>query len=278
MKERVTLTLDHNLLKQVDSRVDGYTIKNRSHAIELYLMQALGGHTPKKALILAGGKGTRLKPITHEIPKPLIPVHGKPLIQHTIELLKKYNIKEIIISVGYMKEKIKQALGDGHHLGVNITYVEEQTPLGTAGPLALAKPLLKETFVMSNADELKEIDLADMYRFHKESGSKATIALTTVADPGKYGVVRLNGNKIVEFVEKPKGAPPSNLINSGLYILEPEVIDYVPKGFAMVEKDVFPKIAKEGKLFGYSFSGQWYDTNTLESYEHALKSWKDIKP
>jgi len=277
MKERVTLTLDSDLLKQIDLRIDGHKIKNRSHAIELFLLQALGSNSPKKAIIIAGGKGTRLKPITHEIPKPMVPLHDKPIMEHTIDLLKKYGVRDIIISVGFKGEKIKEYFGNGRKFGVNITYVEEEIPLGTGGPLRLAKEFLTETFVMCNADELKNIDLFDMYMFHKECGGKATIALTTIEDPSTFGVAKLDGNKIVEFIEKPKrGTEPSKLINSGLYILEPEVIEYVPEGKSMIETDVFPKIAKEGKLFGYPFSGQWFDTGTLERYEQAIKEWRDI--
>ena len=113
---------------------------------------------------------------------------------------------------------------------------------------------------------------------HKENKALATIALTTVEDPSQYGVANLKGNRIQAFVEKPRREEaPSNLINAGFYILEPEVIDYIPEGFTMIEKDVFPKLAKEGKLFGYPFDGQWFDTGTMERYELALKKWKDLR-
>lgn len=277
MKERITLTLDKNLLQEIDRKIDGHHIKNRSHAVELFLMKALGTTHPKKAFILAGGKGTRLKPITHEIPKPLVPLHDKPILQHCIDLMKRHGITEIILAIGFKGDKIKEYFGNGKKFGVNITYVEEKEPLGTAGPLRLAKELLTETFVMCNADELKNIDLDDMYLFHKEKGGLGTIALTTVEDPYNYGVAKLEGNRIIEFIEKPqKGKEPSKLINSGLYILEPKVIEYVPNGFSMIEKDVFPKIAKEGRLFGYPFSGQWFDIGNMEKYEKAINEWKDI--
>ncbi len=278
MKERVTLTLDSDLLNEVDRRVDGFKIKNRSHAIELLLMQSLGNGVPKTAFILAGGRGVRLQPITHELPKPLLPLHDKPLLQHILELFRKHNIKNVIISVGYKGDKIKEAFGNGSKMGMSITYVEEDKPLGTAGPLRLAASMLTETFIACNADELKDIDLMDMYLSHKENRAHVTIALTTVDDPSAYGVARLQGNRILEFVEKPKKEKaPSNLINAGLYIMEPEVLSYIPEGFAMLEKDVFPKLASEGKLFGYPFSGQWFDTGTLERYEKAIKEWKDLK-
>lgn len=279
MKERVTLTLEGDILQQVDQQVDGFKIKNRSHAIELLLMKSLGKGNITHGLILAGGKGTRFKPLTHEIPKPMIPLHDKPLMEHTIDLFKKHGITNILISIGYKGEKIKEYFGSGKRFGVNIIYLEETKPLGTAGPLRLAKPYLTGTFVMCNADELKEIDLAEMYLFHKEHGAAATIALTTVPDPSQYGVAALQGPKILQFIEKPpKEQAPSNLINSGLYLLEPSVLHYLPDkdGEVSIEREVFPKAAADGKLFGYPFSGQWFDVGNLEKYEYAIEHWKDL--
>lgn len=232
----------------------------------------------KKAIILAGGQGTRLRPLTYEIPKALIPIHGKTITEHLFDLLKKYGIKDIILAVGYMREKIKNCYNNGTKFGINLSYVEEEEPLGTAGPLRLAKNMLKETFIVSNGDELKDINIPEMYNLHKKSKALATIALTAVDDPSAYGVAKLEGSKIIEFVEKPKKEEaPSNLINAGFYILEPEVISLIPEGFAMLEKDVFPKLAKEGKLYGYHFKGQWFDTGNFERYEKALKEWKGLK-
>lgn len=273
----MTLTIEQNILESVDKKVDGFKIKNRSHAVELLLMKAMDQSRPKIAFILAGGKGTRLRPITNEIPKPMVPLHDKPILQHALDLFKKYGITEIIMSIGYKGDKIKEYFGNGTRFGVNITYVEETEPLGTAGPLNLARQYLTDTFVMCNADELKNIDLSEMYLFHKENAAMATIALTTVADPLVYGVAKLTGSKILEFIEKPEaGKAPSNLINAGLYIVEPAVLDIIPKGASSIERDVFPTIASGGKLFGFPFSGQWFDTGTLERYEEAMKNWIDI--
>ncbi|MDD5086309.1 MAG: nucleotidyltransferase family protein [Candidatus Nanoarchaeia archaeon] len=277
MKERVTLTLDSDVIKRVDSTVDGFNVKNRSHAVELLVLKALGDNVPKKAVILAGGKGTRLRPITYEIPKALIPVHGKTLTEHLFDLFKNYEIKDVTMAVGHMKDKIRDYFNDGSKFGLRIKYIEENEPLGTAGPIKLGKKLFKESFIVSNGDELKDINIEEMYRFHKENNALATIALTTVDDPSKYGVARLSGSRILEFVEKPKKEKaPSNLISSGFYIIEPEVIELIPDGFAMFEKDVFPKLAEMGRLYGYPFSGQWFDTGNIIRYEKALKEWKDL--
>ncbi len=231
-----------------------------------------------KAIILAGGKGTRLRPLTYETPKALILVQGKTLTEHVIDVLKKLNIDEIILSVGYMADKIKAYFGDGSRFNLKISYAVEKEPLGTAGPLIL-HPKINETFVMVNGDNLFNLDFKGMLKFHKENKATATIALTKVEDVSKFGVARLEGDKIAEFIEKPKKEEaPSHYINSGYYILEAELFDIVKgKPFAMMEKDVFPKLAKEGRLFGFKDDGQWFDTGTHESYEKVNKEWKGAK-
>ena len=277
MKERITITLDRNLIEQIDKRIDGINIKNRSSEIENLLSEALGTNIPKKAVLLVGGKGTRLKPLTDKTPKALLPINGKPVTEHILDLLKKYGIRDIVLCVGHLKDKIKSHFEDGSRFGVNITYIEEDEPLGTAGPLRLAKEHLKESFIVSNGDELKNINIPRMFRLHKRKDALATLALTTVDDPTQYGVARLDGSRIVEFVEKPKkDETPSNLINAGFYILEPEVLGMIPNGFSMLEKDVFPKLAKMNRLRGFPFAGQWFDIGTVERYKMAEKQWKGI--
>lgn len=280
MKERVTITLNEKLINQLDKRIDGKEIKNRSQEIEKILEDSLGVSIPSKALILAGGKGMRLRPLTYKTPKSLIDVQGKTLIEWLFELFKKYGIRDVILSVGYLADKIKDYFTDGSKFGMNIEYVEEdpEKPLGTAGPLKLAEDMLTDSFIVSNGDELKCINIPRMFRLHKRKNALATIALTTVNDPSQYGVAKLDGSRILEFVEKPKKSEaPSNLINSGFYVIEPEVIEMIPKGkFCMLEKDIFPKLAKEGKLRGFPFSGQWFDTGNFERLERARKLWKGI--
>jgi len=278
MKERVTLTIEKEILERVDQTINHRDVKNRSHAVELLLTKAFGENKPSKAIILAGGKGTRMKPMTNFLPKPMLRIQDKPTLEHNIDLLKRHGIKDIIISVGYKGEKIKEYFGDGSQLGVNITYVEEKTPLGTGGPLNLVKGKINETFILMNGDELKDIDLEDMFMFHRKNKGLATIALTTVEDPSNYGVAVMNGHKIMTFIEKPsKKQAPSKLINAGLYILEPEVLKMVPEGFSMIENDIFPRLATNEKLLGYVFSGQWFDTGTPERFEKAEREWQGLK-
>ncbi|HHE36359.1 MAG TPA: hypothetical protein ENL16_00920 [Candidatus Woesearchaeota archaeon] len=278
MKERVTLTIEKEILERVDQTINHRDVKNRSHAVELLLTKAFGENKPSKAIILAGGKGTRMKPMTNFLPKPMLRIQDKPTLEHNIDLLKRHGIKDIIISVGYKGEKIKEYFGDGSQLGVNITYVEEKTPLGTGGPLNLVKGKINETFILMNGDELKDIDLEDMFMFHRKNKGLATIALTTVEDPSNYGVAVMNGHKIMTFIEKPsKKQASSKLINAGLYILEPEVLKMVPEGFSMIENDIFPRLATNEKLLGYVFSGQWFDTGTPERFEKAEREWQGLK-
>jgi len=277
MKERITITLDKELIYQIDKRVDGESIKNRSQQIEYLLTKSLGVDRPEKALILVGGKGTRLRPLTLKTPKCMLEISGKSVTEHLFDLLKKYGITEIILSVGYLKKKIMDYYGDGSKFGVNITYIEEDKPLGTAGPLKMARKQLKGSFIVTNGDELKSINIPRMHRLHKRKGALGTLALTTVTDPTQYGVARLSGSRILEFVEKPKAKDaPSNLINAGFYILEPKIIDMIPDGFSMLEQDVFPKLAREDKLRGFPFGGQWFDMGTPERLDLAKKKWKGV--
>lgn len=278
MKERVTLTIEKEILEKVDHSINGSDVKNRSHAVELLLTKAFGENKPSKAIILAGGKGTRMKPHTNFLPKTMLRIQDKPVLEHNIELLKRHGIKDIIISIGYRGGKIKEYFGDGSQLGVNISYIEEKTPLGTGGPLNLLKGKIDDTFLLMNGDELKEIDLEDMFVFHRKNKGIATIALTTVEDPSNYGVAVMNGNKVMTFIEKPsKQNAPSNLINAGLYILEPEVLRNIPEGFFLIENDVFPRLASNEKLLGYVFSGQWYDTGTPDRFSQAESEWNGLE-
>lgn len=274
-KERVTVTLDNDLLLSLDELIDGLKVRNRSHAVELLLRKALNQKKLRKAFILAGGKGTRLRPITYEIPKPMVPIKGRPILEHTIELLRKHEIRDLIISVGYLGEKIKEYFGNGSKFGVRITYVEEEVPRGTAGALRLAEPLLEETFLMILGDNLFNIDLEEMYSFHNKNNKKVTIALKSVNDPSPFGVAILKGNNIINFAEKPKN-PSSNLVNTGVYIIDPSIISLIPSGKSMIEQDLFPKLAERKELIGYFFEGQWFPTDNTERYEKAIKEWKGV--
>ncbi len=274
---KITITLREDLLKRVDEIIDGKQIRNRSHAIEYLLTQSL---IPKvrTAFILAGGKGMKMKPLTEELPKPLLPIQGKPILEHQVELLRNHDIRDIFVLVGYLGEKIKYHLGDGGKFGVKITYIEQnQKEIGTAYSLALAKPFLSgNPFLMSYGDVLADMNLKDFIDHHIASHSIATVALTSIKYPSFYGVAKLRGEKIVDFIEKPKEKEElSRVISAGIFCFEPKIFDYLSsKTELALEKDIFPQLAKEGKLDGYLFEGKWFDIGTPEIYARAIKEWK----
>lgn len=195
-------------------------------------------------------------------------------------MLGEYGIENIILSIGYMGNKVRDYFGDGSKFGVKITCVDEgESKLGTLGPLNLAKEKLKDDrFLMLNGDILTKINLNNFITAHMnnvKSGGIGTIALTPVSDPSRFGVAKLSKNKILDFVEKPKrGEEPSNLINAGIYVLEKDVFNYIHKPKGMIEVDVFPKLAKEGKLFGYVFQEPWFDIGTPEDFARAERDWE----
>ncbi len=272
--KRITITIKKGLLKRIDE-IGAIETKNRSQILENLIIDSLGLHKIKTAVIMAGGEGIRLRPITYELAKPLIPVKGKPMMEHTLDLLRKYDIRHVYISA----KQIMDYFGDGSRYGMKFEYLVEKKPLGTAGPIKMLKGKVREPFILVWCDILAEIDLFDYMNFHFLNNGVATIALTTVEDPSRFGAAVMKGSKILKFIEKPKfGEEPSNLINSGIVILNPEVFNYLPrKTHIMIEKDIYPKLAAAGRLIGYPFEGQWFDTGTYEAYEEVLKKWKGIK-
>lgn len=229
-----------------------------------------------KAVILAGGKGTRLYPVTYEIPKPLLPVKRKPIINYLVDLFLGQGIKEVVVLISQdFKEEFswwkKRYYGGQNH---KIQFIEEKRPLGTFGGLFYLKKWIGESpFFLTNGDELKKIDLKKMSEFHKQKQVIATLALVRVPNPQDYGVVVCEKGMASEFLEKPQN-PPSKYINSGLYLFSPEVLkEHTEPKFIMVETDIFPKLAKEKKLAGFKFNGKWMDTGTFERYSAAIKKW-----
>lgn len=276
-REKLTVTIKKDLFSKIDAIVDGKKIRNRSHATEFLIEAGLGINKISKAVILAGGEGTRLRPYTYEVAKPMLPIKGKPMVQHVIELLKSHGVTEIYLAIGYKGEQIEGYFGNGSRFGLNIKYIKEKKPLGTAGPLRLLRKYLDDSFYLIWADCISKIDLTDFAHFHKSHDGLATIALTTVDDTSRFGVASMKGSLITGFVEKPKNEDaPTKLVNTGIAIFEPEIIEkYIPKtGKSMVEKDVYPKLSADGKLYGYPFLGQWFDTGTHEAYEQAIKEWE----
>lgn len=229
-----------------------------------------------KAVILAGGKGTRLYPITQEIPKPLLPIKKKPIINYLIDLFFSFTINDIAVLISQKDKEDFEWWKKRYYPSYNISLFEEKEPLGTFGGLYLLKDWVGEDdFFVTNGDELKEIDLKQMSLFHEKAGTICSIALAKVSNPQDYGVVVLNEQgKVKEFLEKPKN-PPCQNINSGLYLFSPNIFDYHPgPQFLMSEKDIFPKLAKLGQVSGFCFEGRWTDCGTWDKYEKAIKEWE----
>lgn len=236
-----------------------------------------------KAIILAGGKGTRLYPVTLETPKPLLTVNKRPIINYLIEMFKKHGVEEVAVTVrqndfddfSWWLRRWQNDLG-----GVWVNLMAETEPMGTLGYWAhnLYSWTGDEPFFLTNGDELKEVDLSAMADHHEKIGGLATIAAVEVPNPSEYGVLIFDGDHIHSFLEKPEN-PPSNFISSGLYLLDPAVRqhleDKVAAGekFLMIEKDLFPKLAVEKKLAAYKSSGRWFDCGNLERWEKAIKEW-----
>lgn len=225
-----------------------------------------------KAVILVGGKGTRLRPLTLGTPKPMVPMANKPFVSFVLEHLKSHGITDIIFSMGYLPEGIKAYFGDGSDLGLNLTYVVEEKPLGTAGAVKnVAAHIDDGDFLVLNGDILTDLDLTSLIAFHDEKQAVGTLALTPAEDPTAYGLVRVGSeSEVAAFLEKPSWDQiDTNLINAGTYVLKKEVLDLIPPGVEYsFERGVFPKLVGNG-LFGYRSTSYWMDIGTPEKYLQA---------
>jgi len=221
-----------------------------------------------QALILAGGEGTRLRPLTTTYPKPVVPLVDRPFIGFMLDWLRGHGVDEVIMGCGHMADGVRSVLGDGSGFGVKLSFVEEPRPLGTGGALKFAEDLLDERFLMLNGDVLTDIDLTAQIAQHEATGARATLALTPVEDPSAYGLVRLTAaNEVTEFVEKPSADQiDTNNISAGAYVLERSVLELLEPGKpASIERDVFPRLVGNG-LYGYVGEGYWMDIGTPDRY------------
>jgi mannose-1-phosphate guanylyltransferase len=225
-----------------------------------------------QALILAGGKATRLRPLTSKVPKPVVPLVGQPFISYMLEWLCSHGVDDVVMSCGFLADGVRAVLGDGSQFGVRLRYVDEPVPLGTGGALKFAEELLDDRFFVLNGDELTDIDLTKQLEQHERTGARATLALIGVDDPSAYGLVRRNPDLSVrEFLEKPAADQiDTNLVSAGAYILERDVLEIMaPAGETIsIERDVFPELVGAG-LYGYEASGYWLDIGTPDRYLQA---------
>ena len=234
-----------------------------------------------KAVIMAGGEGTRLRPLTSNHPKPMIPIANRPMMEHIVQLLQRHGFDEIVVTVAFLANAIRNYFGDGSEFGVRMVYATEETPLGTAGSVRNAMDELDERFLVISGDVLTDIDLSQIVRFHEERGAMATIGLTAVENPLEFGIVITNEDGTIErFLEKPGwGQVFSDTVNNGIFVLEPEIFDFIPAGRPVdFSSEVFPKLLDQRKpLYGFVCDGYWEDVGTLEAYVSAHKDVLDRK-
>jgi mannose-1-phosphate guanylyltransferase len=229
-----------------------------------------------QAVILVGGQGTRLRPLTSTVPKPVVQLVDRPFISYMLEWLRGHGVEDVIMSCGFLASGVRDVLGDGSGLGLRLQFVEEPEPRGTAGALKLAEPMLEERFLVLNGDVLTDLDLTAQIAQHEASGARATLALVPVADPSAYGLVLLDEHGAVrEFIEKPDPDQrvETNLISAGAYVLERSILELVPPDRNVsVEREVWPRLVGEG-LYGFASESYWMDIGTPERY---LKGTFDI--
>lgn len=227
-----------------------------------------------KALILAGGLGTRLRPLTNTRPKHLLPIAGRPHIEHVFDLLQRHGVDEVVLLTSYLAEAFATTVSQAASRGLTVHVTHEEEPLGTAGALRNAEEFASDgTFLVFNGDVLMDIDLGEVLEFHRDRGAEATIVLTPVDDPSAYGVVPTEpGGRVLGFIEKPpRDEAPTNLINAGIYVLEPSVLERIPRGEVWsAERQLFPGLVEEGaRLFAVAAESYWMDIGTPEKFLQA---------
>ncbi|MFN2184412.1 MAG: NDP-sugar synthase, partial [Anaerolineae bacterium] len=226
-----------------------------------------------KAVVMAGGEGSRLRPLTIGRPKPMVPMVSKPVMAHILDHLKRQGITEVVVTLYFMPELIQSYFGDGSSMGMKIHYAIEETPLGTAGSVKNAQQYLDEPFVIISGDAVTDIDLQEVIAFHEEKGAQATLTLYRVPNPLEYGVIITDQDgKITQFLEKPSwGEVISDTVNTGIYIIEPSVLDLIEEGVSTDwSKDVFPQLLETGRpLYGFVAGGNWTDVGDISEYMRA---------
>lgn len=221
-----------------------------------------------QAVILVGGQGTRLRPLTSTVPKPVVTLVDRPFISFMLEWLRRHGVDDVIMSCGFLADSVRAVLGDGSELGLRLRFVEEPEPRGTAGALKLAEPMLDERFLMLNGDVLTDIDLTAQIAQHETTGARATLSLVPVADPSAYGLVMLHEDHSVrDFVEKPSpDRNETNLISAGAYVLERDILELVPADRNVsIEREVWPLLIGQG-LYGFPSESYWLDIGTPGRY------------
>lgn len=236
-----------------------------------------------KAVVLVGGEGTRLRPLTLVTPKQMLPVGGRPMIERVLGWLARHGVDEAVLSLGYRPDAFLEAYPGGESCGVRLTYAVEDSPLDTAGAIRFAacEAAIDDTFVVVNGDVLTDLDVTGLVRFHRERDAEASIALTPVEDPSRFGVVPTDADgKVLAFIEKPPpGQAPTNLINAGTYVLESSVLERIPSGRKVsIERETFPALVAEGRLYAKGSEAAWLDAGTPATLLAANLAYAPMGP
>jgi len=269
-KHRTSIEFPEDLWRQLSSRIPA----RRRTAFIIEAVREKLIRESMKCLILCGGLGVGMGPLSKSIPKAMMPVGYKPLLEHILCRLRDQGLNHFILAVSHLSEHIIRYFGDGGLLGVRIEYSVEKIPLGTAGAIKNAEEKLNGRFLVVYGDVLfNGLNIGDLLRFHEEKNAIATMVLAKVEDASRFGLVSLDeSNRVVAFREKPK-QPISGLVNAGIYVFEPQILDYIPAlTYCSLEEHVFPELIERGKLYAYPYNGYWADIGSPEDYEQV---WRD---
>jgi len=271
-KHRTSIEFPIDLWEELKSRVPPR--KRTAFIIEAIKERLL--KESMKCIILCGGPGVGMGPLTKSIPKPMMPVGYKPIVEHIILRLRKQGIYHFILAIGHLGEHLIRYFGDGSSLGVKIEYSIEKAPLGTAGAIKGAEKKVNGAFLVVNGDILfnDDLDINKLISFHKRKRALATMVLAKVEDASRFGLVSIdNDGRVIAFREKPRQAVPG-LVNAGVYVFEPEIFEHIPAcGPSSLEEEVFPLLADKGKLYAYVYKGYWVDIGAPKDYERACRDF-----
>jgi NDP-sugar pyrophosphorylase family protein len=272
------MTLDDSLMTKIDRLVDGSKFKNRSQTTEFLIKKGLDELRPERtAVILCGGLGTRLRPLTYVTPKPMLPIGGQPLLEYQINYLKKFSFDQIILATGYLQEQIVRYFSERALTDVEIKYSFEKEPLDTGGAIKNTERLLRGNFLTLNSDVVFDsLDLNRLFEFHKSKQCMATVVLVKVKEPSRFGLAELGQNDtITDFIEKPKKTvSETTWVNAGVYVLSTKILKRIRAGRKVsLEKDIFPKLVREKSVYGFTYHGYWSDVGTQSDY---IKVCRDV--
>ncbi|TAL47030.1 nucleotidyltransferase family protein [archaeon] len=270
-KHRTSIEFPPELWKQLSSKVPD---RKKGPFIIEAVKEKLSRES-MKAIILCGGQGTQMRPLTLSSPKGMLPIGYKPLLEHTVAMLKEQGIYNLIFAVGYLGEQIIKYFNDGSNFGTKINYLTEKEPLGTGGAVKQTENMISSTFIVVNGDIIfSKLDLKELLQFHKDKQALCTVVLTKVSDARPFGLVETDADgKIKAFTEKPKFSS-AGWVNAGIYVLEPEIFQMIkPNKHVSLEADIFPSVVENGKLFAFKHSGYWTDVGKPNDYERVLKDF-----